>query len=441
MRKKKRNTENQKRILKEKILTHTNKIKINDKLENKQNLNIESFSNNIYVNHFINSENLKFDNNVSKEETYMKCKKIILLPNKNMKLILINWFNDYRLMYNETIKYFNSCKYNKTKPIIDFKKIRTNILKEKKNIIRSKNKVPSHTLDYAIKDACAMYKSALSNIKNKNINHFRLRYIKSTKKQHFMTFEKTCFSKNNFMCKTILKQQIKNKSDFDYSSINCDSKLIYNQLNNIITLLVPIKKNVIDNIEFKNENSFISIDPGLRTYLTCLTNNNIIELGTDIKDFIKKNLKKINDYEKILKSNECKKPNIVKKNIIRTRLYLLNKIEDMQWKTCNYLTSNYKNIIIGNWSTKNCVQGKINKNVKNEMMYLGHYKFIMRLQYKCDTKKTNLIIIDEAYTSKSCSSCSNMYEIGSSKVYNCTNCNLICDRDINSTKNILCRAL
>ena len=73
---------------------------------------------------------------------------------------------------------------------------------------------------------------------------------------------------------------------------------------------------------------------------------------------------------------------------------------------------------------------------------LSHYSFRQKLQYKCATKKNNLEIINESYTSKICSKCSNYKKnLRDEKIYDCSNCNIKIDRDINGCRGILIKSL
>ena len=50
-------------------------------------------------------------------------------------------------------------------------------------------------------------------------------------------------------------------------------------------------------------------------------------------------------------------------------------------------------------------------------------------------------LVDEYNTTKSCSNCSTLNNIGSSREYNCKHCLQLYTRDTNSCKNILLRAI
>ena len=54
---------------------------------------------------------------------------------------------------------------------------------------------------------------------------------------------------------------------------------------------------------------------------------------------------------------------------------------------------------------------------------------------------SKVILVNEAFTSQTCSSCGNMYKIETSEIYNCPSCKNIMGRDINAAKNILMKGL
>lgn len=352
-----------------------------------------------------------------------KAKPIILLPNHEQKNVLNDWIEANRQMYNTTVKLFRSNIFLKKKKTFNFKYVRTYLLKQKRDIIRKKFNCPTHILDATIKRVCAMYKSSISNIKANNIKHFNVRYLKKKKNTNVAIIEKGYFFNSGF-CKTFLGDIMKNKSNFDYKDIISDCTLHYNKMKDVFTLYIPEK---IDYGKEINDNNYIAIDPGYRTFLTCLTNDKIVELGTNVKNLIK--------YFK----NEHPNKEVQKKRNIRVQ----NKVEDLHWKCIDYLTTNYSTIVIGKLSTKNCASR--DSFVSREMRLLGlrlqHYKFLQRLEYKCKERGVKLIIMNESYTTKICSYCGHYNDIGSSKIYHCRNCNKILDRDQNSSRNILMKGI
>lgn len=451
--------------------------------------NIDINDNNIYE--FIKSELVIPDK-------ILKCEKIILLPTKEQKNLLLNMLEGYRLIYNHTLKFIKKREYNKfhnnrivleedtiiktekkeyTKyikeynknlnniekecvgiiddvinnifkkeirqfeinnlkkennndMILDDKKIKTYFIKDEIHKVSKKFKTPVHTLNYAVKLACASYKSCLTNLKNGNIKHFNIRYIKSNKSSLIMDIEKTVFNKESFIT-SVLGKEMKNNKNIEYI-INNDCKLHYNRNKDIFTLLVP--KEIEHIIKNNNKDEYISIDLGLRTLMNCKTNKEYIQIGNNVKTTIKKHLEKQDKCNLI--QNKKNKEKILK----RLREKLKNKVDDFQWKTINSLTTNYKNIIIGKWSTKDIIKKEdsiLQKMNKRIIQSISYYKLLERLKFKSIINKNNLIIKEEWYTSKTCTSCGNKKEdLGGNKIYSCVKCNLKTDRDYNGCRNI-----
>lgn len=77
---------------------------------------------------------------------------------------------------------------------------------------------------------------------------------------------------------------------------------------------------------------------------------------------------------------------------------------------------------------------------------LKFYLFKTRLMFKAEERGKKVFIINESYTSKTCSSCGYQYDIEKSKIYecknnNCSSKNHIIDRDMNAAKNILMKGI
>lgn len=313
--------------------------------------------------------------------------------------------------------------------ILDHKKLKTYFLKDEIHKVSKKFKTPVHTLNYAVQLACASYKSCLTNFKNGNIKKFNIRYIKSTKSSLIMDIEKSVINKKSFIT-SVLGKEIKNTKNLDYIANN-DCKLHYNKNKNIFTLLIPKEINLEIS---KKKNEYISIDLGLRTLMNCKTNKEYIEIGNNVQHELKKYLEREDKYKLI------KKIKIKNKLLKKLREKIKNKVDDLHWKSIHYLTSNYKNIIIGKWSTKNIISRKdsiLHRMNKRIIQSISYYKLIERLKFKSIINNNNLIIKEEWYTSKTCTLCGNIKDdLGANKTYSCVKCNLNTKRDYNGCRNI-----
>ena len=438
------------------------------------------------------------DYDLERPKKILKCEKIILLPTKIQIKSLLNMLEGYRLIYNYTLKFIKTREYNnihnkriildneiidsneklnylkkiryqkknlsdnekicvsliddvisnifkkdirqskisKLKEddnndmILDDKILKTYFLKDEIHRVSKKFKTPVHTLNYAVQLACASYKSCLANLKNGHIKNFNIRYIKSTKSSLIMDIEKCAINKKTFIS-SVVGKEIKNTQNLDYIANN-DCKLHYNRNKNIFTLLIP--KEIPEIIKKNEKNEYISIDLGLRTLMNCKTNKEYIEIGNNVKDKLKKYLEQEDKY-KLIKNNKIKN-----KLLKRLRENIKNKVDDLHWKSINYLTSNYKNIIIGKWSTKNIISRKdsiLHRMNKRIIQSISYYKLIERLKFKSIINNNNLIIKEEWYTSKTCTLCGNKKEdLDGNKIYSCVKCNLTTNRDYNGCRNI-----
>jgi IS605 OrfB family transposase len=435
---------NQEELLTNKINQNSCFLWIPEKEEiiyNKINTN-SWFDINYYKNDELpNDSILKFNssNLINKED--IKNTKIYIDFNKQQKEIIKRWFYAYVLMYNETLKFIKNNKNVK----INYKNIRTYHLKEVRNkiIVNSQHlyhnkdtKIKTHILDTAIKLACANYKSAFTNLKRGNINQFRIRYWKFNKTNFLLEIEPSYF-KNGILCPKILGninyyKDVKHKQKYELTNINKAVKLMHDKLTDNYYLLIPETVNK-KNIDF--EKDFISLDPGLRTFMTGISNNEVLEIGTNINNKITSLIIRKN---KILKKKI--KEYIKRKIEKRLNNKIKNLVSDMHWKTINFLTNNYKTILIGDMSSKSIINNKtsnlskLNKQVANALSF---YKFREKLQYKSSIKNNNYVKVNEYYTSKMCSNCTFIKkDLGPNKKFNCNNCNLIQDRDLNASRNI-----
>ena len=233
-----------------------------------------------------------------------------------------------------------------------------------------------------------------------------------------------------------------NGDEFDLSLINSDCRLKYDANIDKYMLFVP-ETCQIENINInKNKNNFCSLDPGLREFLTGLSENKVIEIGSECKKKIKTYIIRKNKINK----NENIPKQIKKKNEIMINRKILNVVDELHWKTIDYLTKNYENIFIGNMSSKKIISKtnkvKFSSTMKNVISSLKFFEFRKRLEYKCNATKTNYKCIDEMYTTIMCSICGNIKkDLGGSKTYNCNQCQTVIGRDINSCRCIYIKSI
>ena len=75
------------------------------------------------------------------------------------------------------------------------------------------------------------------------------------------------------------------------------------------------------------------------------------------------------------------------------------------------------------------------------MNNLKFYKFKERLLFKSVERNKQVFLVNEAYTTQTCSNCGSNNKPGCSSVYSCRNCKKKVGRDVNAAKNILMKGI
>lgn len=420
---------------------------------------------------------------------YFKAKQIKLKPNKFQKHLLLKWFEAARQVYNLTVRYF---KTNPLKSFISTRPIIKKMFNQQLQQFLLKYNVPVHIIDNSINDVCTSIKINKKRVKNGEITHFRMRYKKFIKDRQTIVLEKEDFSKQyNCFYRTkfelnnlkrlyhidnskiidynylnILSKNKKEYTTFDTSKsiiqkdITCNVRLTYNKDNDNFILNIPKEYN---RNEITKEVKICSIDPGYKTFLNVYDpsgctykiynrdniNINIRKLSTqkkDIEEYIKnkkyskgKEIKlktygtDVKYYDKPLRK--------IKRYYNKLKNKLENKIKDLHYKSANFLCKNYTDIYLGKLSTK-LISSKDKNLQRSEKLFgytISHNKFRTILQQKSEQYGTNVHLVCEGYTSRTCGKCGNVKVIGLERIYNCSNksCNAELDRDINAARNIL----
>ena len=123
----------------------------------------------------------------------------------------------------------------------------------------------------------------------------------------------------------------------------------------------------------------------------------------------------------------------------KIREKIKNRVNEMHNKTISLLCTAFQNIFLPRLATQKMVRRggrKLNEMAANELLRLSHYKFMTKLIAHAKTKRRNVYIISEPYTTKTCTGCGTLnMDIGSSKVHSCKSCNLVIDRDLQGARN------
>ena len=380
--------------------------------------------------------------NIKHERT----RKIKLKVNSIQKKLLNTWSQHNRYSYNKAIFFINDNNdYNRT-TFHGENPENSNVYYsdfDLRDLITPKSvcsripwilKTPKGVRESGVFEANKNLKSAITNVKNKNIKFFNLRYKSKKDKSWTIGIPYTSIKSygnsigiyedrtTNFRIQTT--EQIK--------EVKHDSTIHFDGLNYFIC--------VVDKVEMEtntSDNWFCALDPGTRKFQTIYSpdNEDYIMIGSGAS---KKLYELLLCLDKLI-SSRSKKGNDLKIKKLRIRIDNLQK--ELHYKTINFLCNNYKNIYISKLTKDNDIIDKENRKINTKtvrnMVVLGHCKFVERLITKAEQfTNVNVYVISEEYTSQKCLKCKKNTKTGN-ELYTCKSCSFTIDRDVLGSTNIL----
>jgi transposase len=310
------------------------------------------------------------------------------------------------------------------------KKIKKKV--KKKIVMRFRERTDEKQTIYLSKDICKFrICSETGNTILETLNGVELRlheiYINFNMESKCKRCQKVCTSVDG------LKVHMKNKTkckmvdpkSAPHSGIP-QAELVLQRIGYEYYLYVPEYKNPTMKREAPND--VVAIDAGWNTLLTYFSpDGEWGEICPGIKNEInvlRKDIDRINAQPDLNMKRKIKATN-------KRKRYIMNKINDLQWKICHWLLSKYKKIIISRLYV-----ARSNKQGKQTQADLKLCQFVDRLIHKSmEYKNSEIHICKEHYTSQACTKCLSLNTVKDSTV-RCKDCKHEIHRDLNGARNI-----
>jgi len=207
-------------------------------------------------------------------------------------------------------------------------------------------------------------------------------------------------------------------------------------------LIVGHNINQYANCESQAEGT-VSIDPGVRAFIAFYAGDCCGKIGEqDIQRIYRLCL----HLDRLIGKRDVERKHRKRVNMKRAIGRIRNKIKDLidelHHKTALFLCSNFKSILLPTFETKPMTkknQRKILSRTARQMLTFSHYKFKRFLKHKAYEMGVQVIDVNEAYTSKTCSWNGTVKNIGGAKWI--TDGKTAVDRDYNGARGIMLRAL
>ena len=188
----------------------------------------------------------------------------------------------------------------------------------------------------------------------------------------------------------------------------------------------------------------VAIDPGIRSFITYFSEDG--RFGHVGNGSFQRILGYHSKMEKLISmratTDDKKRRRNLYRRVGRIRLKIRDLVDEMQWKTADFLTRNFKVVVLPRFGTSGMVRRgsrSLRKATVKAMQSLRFYEFSQRLAQKCSERGIILIRSNEAYTSRTNSFNGEIMNIGGRKSFRYDGVTV--DRDINGARNILIRAM
>lgn len=381
------------------------------------------------------TEKKEIKNKIASKEPAGKSRHSKLYPNKEEKDILLQWFGGARWTYNQCNYESKERKVKRNKK--DLRAVALN--SDAPNLPSWLKEIPYDIRDEGMNDLLKAYKSNFA----KGSNHrFDIKYRSKKAPQESIVIHAKHWKREKG--KYAFLKKIKS-SELLPDDIVYDTRLVLvrKTMEFYLCLLSPLE--VRSESQAPEIKRVIALDPGVRTFQTGYDPSGLcVEWGKQDISKIYRLCHSLDRLQSKINKGGHKRRWSRKRAAVRIRKKIKNLVKDLHHKLAKWLCKEYSLVLLPEFETQNMIQkGKrrLNSKTARAMVTWSHYRFKQRLIEKSrEHPWCKVVIVNEAYTSKTCGSCGRLNDkLGSSKEFKCSSCGLECDRDMHASRNILLR--
>ena len=368
--------------------------------------------------------------------TQTKSRKIRIYPTQEQRILFKKWFGVSRKFYNEAVAFYNE----EDKDTVNWMEIAKRLTsKFTEDYVKE---VPYQIKKIAVQDCYRAFMNGCRKAK-KTGEGFELSFRTRKNPKQSCYIPKSALTING-----IYYTIAGNLKITEWGLLNNpfkDLRLVKEYNKWYIVIPITLQNTVLEVSENQRNGDVVALDPGIRTFMTFFTENGYFgKIGSNFNKLLNIQFK-IDALisKKDLSKDKKKKRNLYRK-IGKLRGRLKSMVDELHWKTINFLVRNFKVIILPTFDTSEMVnkktsKRKINEKVVRAMQSYRFFEFSERLKNKCLDYGCILIRSNEAYTSKTNSFNGEVFNVGSRKRFKYDG--IYVDRDINGARNILLRAM
>ena len=195
----------------------------------------------------------------------------------------------------------------------------------------------------------------------------------------------------------------------------------------------------------------VFLDPGGRTFQTFYSPDGVagklgddFYIGTGIKDKLQKSDRLMSKASALKNGGvgrgRTRRNILARAQALRTKVH--DTVRDLHRKTARFLCDNFKNIFIPDFRAPEMTRlGRrvLHSSAVRNLTTFAHSEFRNKLIEYSKGKGCNVIVVSEAYTTKTCTGCGHLMNVGDRRTVSCPECHLELDRDISGSRNCFLR--
>ena len=360
-----------------------------------------------------------------------RARRIRIYPTASQKRLFKQWFGVSRLAFNRTVEHLRQPGIT-----ADWKAIKGGLLSTLPEFCAA---VPYQIKSIAIKDACDAVKAAKR--KFKSIGTFNKVRFRSRKAPSQGCYIPKSAVKADGIYYTISGKGLAFAEALPDTFGDCRLTFEYGRW----YLCIPTKTTMRG---AENQGRIVALDPGIRSFQTFFSEASCGQIGQGDFSRIARLASHLDDLLSRLdpKRTEnrvtAKQRYSMRRAAGRMRLRIRDLVDEIHWKTCQFLVQNFDVILLPTFETSDMVlkcKRKIRKKSVRSLLTFSHFRFKQRLKNKASEFGKVVVDVDEAYTSKTASWTGEIKQIGGAKYI--TSGGVRVERDINCARGIFLRAL
>jgi len=359
--------------------------------------------------------------------------KIKLYPTKEQKEKIGIFIDARRAMWNLGVEVQTARLESQEKilKLTELKKEVSTRLKSEQYAWVNGNGVPSHMLHFTLSDVNTAFNRYLKKISDKPRFRDKKSYPKSFVQRNDMKqFSRDCVQINKIGRVSCDLHQLNRVLSREGKAVR--PTVSYDGVNYYFSIVIESEVSTIDSPKSEP----IGIDLGIRTLMTLSDGSEYNIDYEPIKHLVRRKhliSKKLGRaYQQETKSKNTLK---LEKELLRVNKKISNYQNTAIYKMISDIVgTNPRYVAMENLSLSNMVK---NKNLSKKLNE-AKFRFIRdQLEYKCKIHGIPFYLVGAKFPStKKCSNCGERNDPKTSKVYKCSHCGLVIDRDLNASINI-----